>query len=208
MMPDLEASAPSRSPPAPRAAAEGTPQLPAAPGGAVVVMGVAGCGKSSLADSVGHALGWPVIEGDDFHSAQNKALMHAGIALTDADRLGWLDALADELRQHRAGVLLSCSALKRKYRDRLRRSGAGLRFVFLDIDEASAQARVKARAGEHFFHPDLVRSQFEALEPPTGEPGVLRLDASLSPSALCEAALVWLTQDRSTLPDQPKEDSL
>jgi gluconokinase len=155
-------------------------------------MGVAGCGKSSLAEAVCSRLGWTLIEGDDFHGPQNKAKMHAGIPLTDDDRLGWLDALGDELRRHAGGTVLSCSALKHKYRDTLRAATPGLRFVYLDIDPAQALERVKARAGDHFFPPDLVKSQFEALEPPTGEPGVLRVDASRPLSELCAAVVDWL----------------
>ena len=195
MMPEINAPAPE-----PVVA----PGLP--PPAAVVVMGVAGCGKSSLAEAVGAELGWPVIEGDDFHGAHNKALMQAGIALTDADRAGWLDALAVELSGHPGGVLLSCSALKRAYRERLRRARPGLRFLYLDLDEAAAQARVQARALGHFFPPTLVRSQFAALEPPTAEPGVLRLDALQSPAALREAALAWLAQVPRG-PSEPNEES-
>ncbi|MDE2369242.1 MAG: gluconokinase [Burkholderiales bacterium] len=164
-------------------------------------MGVSGCGKSSLADAVAAALGWRAIEGDDFHGPRNKALMHAGIALTDADRAGWLDALGAELAASReGGVVLSCSALKRSYRDRLRGAHAGLRFAFLEIAEAAALARVAARAAGHFFPAALVRNQFETLEPPTAEAGVLRLDALLPPSALLDATLAWLARpfDRQT----------
>ncbi|MBV8603956.1 MAG: gluconokinase [Pelomonas sp.] len=162
-------------------------------------MGVAGCGKSSLAQVLGAALGWPVIEGDDFHPPRNKALMQAGTPLTDADRAGWLDALGAELARHEGGVLLSCSALKRAYRERLRDAvrGRGLRFVFLELDEAAALARVQARGG-HFFNPGLVRSQFETLESPLGEPGVLRLDATDAPAALRETALQWLARPSTT----------
>ncbi|MDE2159415.1 MAG: AAA family ATPase, partial [Burkholderiales bacterium] len=146
--------------------------MPDSAPGALVVMGVSGCGKSSHAEAVAAALGWRAIEGDDFHGPRNRALMQAGIALTDTDRACWLDALAAELAAARGGVVLSCSALKRAYRERLRGARAGLRFVFLEIDEATALARVAARASGHFFPAALVRSQFETLEPPQAEPGV------------------------------------
>jgi gluconokinase len=171
-------------------------------------MGVAGCGKSSLAHALGAALPSPVIEGDDFHPPRNKALMREGIALTDADRAGWLAALGDEMHRHHDHAVLTCSALKQRYRDQLRAAVPGLRFVFLDLDEATALARVQARAGQHFFNPGLVRSQFETLEPPTSEPGVLRLDATLPVDDLCAAVLGWLAHDASFDPQPAKEGLL
>ncbi len=161
----------------------------------IVVMGVAGCGKSSLALGLALALGWPMIEGDDFHGPENKALMAAGTPLTDKNRAGWLDALAAQLAQHPAGVVLSCSALKQRYRDRLRGACTGLRFVYLRLTPDAALARVSGRGG-HFFPAGLVASQFEALEPPDAEPGVLSLDATLSPDALLMTALRWIQRER------------
>lgn len=153
-----------------------------------VVMGVSGCGKSSLAAALARRLGWPLIEGDDFHPPTNKAKMSAGQPLVDADRIGWLDRLGDELRRHPNGAVLSCSALKRHHRDRLRTASPGLRFAYLELDQPTAQARVSARSG-HFFSPTLVTSQFEALEPPIGEPGVVWLDATRSLAALVDAVM-------------------
>lgn len=150
----------------------------------VVVMGVAGCGKSSLGQALAHSLGLPLTEGDDHHSEESLARMRAGIALTDADRDGWLARLAALLSAHPHGLVLTCSALKRRYRERLRAASPGLRFVFLEIDAAHAAARVAARAGQHFFSPSLVSSQFEALESPRGEDGVLALDALCPPAEL------------------------
>jgi gluconokinase len=165
-----------------------------------VVMGVAGCGKSSLAEALSRHFSWPMIEGDAFHRAESRDRMQAGIALTDSDRAAWLAALGRELASHPRGAMLACSALKRSYRDMLRAAAPGLRFVFLDITPADAQQRVTARAGEHFFHPGLVQSQFETLEPPLGESDVLRLDATRSLFVLCESAAEWLTRD---IPFQP-----
>jgi gluconokinase len=158
---------------------------------AVVVMGVAGCGKSTVARAIAAALGATFIEGDDFHSAASRSKMRRGIALTDTDRASWLDALARQLLAHPAGVVLACSALRRAYRDRLRGAVPALRFVFLDIDQALAQERVAGRAGKHFFPPTLVASQFAALEPPRDEAGVLRLDAALPAALLAERAVRW-----------------
>ncbi|MCY4752800.1 gluconokinase [Pelomonas aquatica] len=160
----------------------------------LVVMGVAGCGKSTLAQALGAALRLPTIEGDDFHPPRNRELMRQGIALTDADRAGWLAALGAELARHASGAVLSCSALKRAYRDRLRDAAPGLRFAYLALDEATALARVQSRAGTHYFNPGLVRSQFETLEAPDGEPGVLNLDATQPVAALRNAALNWLAR--------------
>jgi len=171
------------------------PRGASAPPLRLVVMGVAGCGKSTLARALGVALRLPVIEGDDFHPPHNRELMRQGIALTDADRAGWLAALGNELARHAGGALLSCSALKRAYRDRLRHAAPGLRFAYLALDESSALARVQARAGSHFFNPGLVRSQFETLEVPDGEPGVLSLDALQPIEALRDATLDWLARD-------------
>jgi len=160
----------------------------------LIVMGVAGCGKSSLARAVAEAQGLPLIEGDDHHSAANRARMAQGIALTDADRQDWLATLGGLLQAHPQGVVLTCSALKRAYRDRLRAASPGLRFAFLDITPAAAAQRVAARAS-HFFSASLVDSQFATLESPVGEPGVLRLDAELPLDTLQRQVQQWLQQE-------------
>ncbi|MGY0194106.1 gluconokinase [Leptothrix sp. BB-4] len=164
----------------------------------LVVMGVAGCGKSSLGEAVAVAQGLPMIEGDRHHSAESVAKMSRGIALTDDDRAGWLDRLAELLRQHPDGAVLTCSALKRAYRDRLRAAAPGLRFAWLDIPRHEALARVAGRGAAHFFSADLVDSQFAALEPPLGEPGVLRLDASRSLDHLQADVSAWLATFQET----------
>ena len=162
----------------------------------VVVMGVAGCGKSSVASAFASAEGMPLIEGDAFHSATSVDKMSRGIALTDIDRSGWLDRLGAELQAHPQGVVLTCSALRRAYRERLRAASPGVRFAFLDIDREAALARVNARATEHFFSASLVDSQFATLEPPLGESGVLRLDATRPIAELqTQLSAWWRTQD-------------
>lgn len=158
----------------------------------LVIMGVAGCGKSSLGAAVAQATGLKLVEGDDFHSPANRAKMSQGVALTDADREGWLTTLSEQLRENPAGLVLTCSALKRAYRERLRQAAPGLRFVFLDINREQAQARVAARAPLHFFSSSLVDSQFATLEDPSGEAGVLRVDA-LRPLPQLQAEVTdWL----------------
>lgn len=158
----------------------------------LVIMGVAGCGKSSLGAAVATARGLPLVEGDDFHSAASRDKMTRGIALLDSDRDGWLSALGEQLHKHPAGLVLTCSALKKGYRDRLRQACPGLRFVFMEISRTDAQARVAARGGEHFFSPSLIDSQFDTLESPIGEPGVLRVDAMNKLTELQASVLAWL----------------
>jgi gluconokinase len=158
----------------------------------IVVMGVAGCGKSSLGQAIAAANGMRLIEGDDFHSAGNRQKMSSGTPLTDSDRADWLDSLAGELRAHPEGVVLTCSALKKAYRDHLRRAAPGLRFVFMQIDRPLALVRVAQRAGTHFFSSSLVDSQFDTLESPVGEPRVLVVEASLPIDALSRQVGAWL----------------
>ncbi|KQP20066.1 gluconokinase [Pseudorhodoferax sp. Leaf267] len=145
----------------------------------LVVMGVSGCGKSSLGAALAQALGSRLIEGDDYHPAANQDKMQRGIALTDDDRWPWLAHIGALVRDEAGGAVLTCSALKRSYRDRLRALEPALRFVFVDITEEEARARVGARQG-HFFPAQLVANQFAALEPPVGETGVVRVDALLT----------------------------
>lgn len=140
-------------------------------------MGVSGCGKSSLGAALAEALGLPLIEGDDFHPPANVGKMSAGVPLTDADRAGWLDTLGGQLAGHAEGAVLTCSALKRAYRDRLRAAVPDLRFVFMALTPEEAQRRVASRT-EHMFPTSLVANQFATLESPVGEAGVQAVDAT------------------------------
>ena len=158
----------------------------------LVIMGVSGCGKSTLGAAVARAESALLVEGDAHHSAGNLEKMRNGVALTDADRAGWLDALALELRSPAEPVVLTCSALRAVYRQRLRQAAPGLRFVFLDITRDAALARVLARASTHFFSASLVDSQMATLESPVGEPHVLRVDASATFSQLLDQVTTWL----------------
>ena len=107
-------------------------------------------------------------------------------------RDGWLATLCEQLRAHPQGVVMTCSALKRAYRERLRQAAPGLGFVFMDIAREEAQSRVAARAHAHIFPTTLVDSQFATLESPVGEPGVLRVDA-LAPLPQLQAEVeAWL----------------
>lgn len=161
------------------------------PGVQVVVMGVAGCGKSAVAQRIALQLTLPLIEGDDFHPASNIAKMQQGTALTDADRAQWLHTLGTELARHPQGVVLTCSALKTSYRNTLRTAAPRLRFVHLAITQAESLRRVGNRPG-HFYPPSLVASQFEALQDPAGEYGVLTLAADAPLDELAQQAVAWL----------------
>lgn len=157
----------------------------------VVVMGVAGCGKSLVGSQLAAAIGLPLVEGDDFHPAGNIEKMRHGTPLTDADRAEWLDALARALARHPGGAVLTCSALKRSYRDTLRAAVPRLRFLHLALTPHQALERVASRT-DHFYPPSLVASQFEALEDPSGEPDVHVGDATAHVDRIVADAVRWL----------------
>lgn len=161
----------------------------------VVVMGVAGCGKSAAGQQLAQRLRLPIIEGDDFHPPGNIEKMRQGLPLTDEDRAGWLAALGARLAEQAGGAVLTCSALRRAYRDTLRAAVPGLRFVHLALTPHQALERVASRT-DHFYPPSLVASQFEALEDPAGEPGVLAVDATLHLDEVTARAAAWLTASR------------
>jgi gluconokinase len=143
----------------------------------LVVMGVSGSGKSTVGARLAQRLGWDFAEGDDFHPAANVAKMAAGQPLTDADREPWLAAIAAwidaELEAGRRGVI-TCSALKRGYRDRLRR--ADVRFVYLRVARGELERRLTSRPG-HFMPARLLDSQLAVLEPPAADEAALTVDA-------------------------------
>ncbi|EJZ20118.1 gluconokinase (plasmid) [Rhizobium sp. Pop5] len=143
---------------------------------AIVVMGVSGCGKSSVGGRIAAQYRLPFLEGDQLHPARNVEKMAQGIPLSDEDRLPWLDRIGEEIRAAQdasQGLVISCSALKRNYRDRLRQAAGGrLAFVFLEGTRELLLSRMQARQG-HFMPASLLDSQLQTLEPPTGEPGVV-----------------------------------
>jgi gluconokinase len=158
-------------------------------------MGVSGCGKSSLALAVAQDLDGSMLEGDVFHPVASQEKMAKGIPLTDQDRAGWLLSLGEALASNcDKPVVLSCSALKKSYRDTLRSYKPNLRFVYLDISPATALARVSSRAVAegHFFPATLVDNQFATLEVPTGEVGVLTVDATATMPELVAQVRGWL----------------
>ncbi len=133
----------------------------------VIVMGVSGSGKSTIGEALASATGWVFIEGDDFHSAADKEKMAAGVALDDADRWPWLQAIRSwitETARHGQSAIISCSALKRSYRDLLRGDGKNVYFCHLEADADVLAKRISHRV-DHFMSRALLHSQFNTLEP-------------------------------------------
>lgn len=159
----------------------------------VVVMGVSGCGKSSLAALLAQALDVEFIEGDRHHPPHNVARMAAGVPLTDADRAGWLATLtgllADARRRNRA-VVLACSALKRSYRDVLCSAGP-LRFVLMSAPSEVLAHRLAARPG-HYMPGSLLPSQLATLEPPQPDEAAIVVDATRPLPELVDTVLAQL----------------
>jgi gluconokinase len=152
-------------------------------GFALVVMGVSGSGKTTVAERLAKQLGWPFMEGDRLHPPANVEKMRQGIPLTDADRGPWLDRIGEELKSWAAvgkSGVLTCSALKRAYRDRIRSARPDVRFIYIKGSEALIAARVAARHHE-YMPASLLRSQFDALEEPTPDEQVVTVDSGGNP---------------------------
>jgi carbohydrate kinase (thermoresistant glucokinase family) len=145
-----------------------------------VVMGVSGSGKTTIGRALADALGAEFLEGDQFHPEANIAKMSRGEPLTDDDRWPWLDRMADKLARARTAgrsVVLASSALKRAYRDRLRRGAPDLRLVYLKGEKALVAERLRARKN-HFMPPGLLDSQFAALEEPGPDESPVVIDVT------------------------------
>ncbi|MFF1905917.1 gluconokinase [Kitasatospora sp. NPDC058218] len=168
-------------------------------------MGVSASGKSTLGRLLARERDVPFAEGDDFHPAANIARMAAGHALTDEERGPWLSSLARWIRRTAgtgAGAVVSCSALKREYRDVLRAAGPGVWFLYLALDEEVAYARIARRSG-HFMPPGLLQSQYDTLEPlQADEPG-LTVDANTDPGAVLRRAREALARFEAPRPPEP-----
>jgi len=162
---------------------------------ALAVMGVSGSGKTTVAQLIADKLGAGMMEGDGLHPPENVAKMRAGIPLDDADRWPWLDAIGRMLQAAKAEgrpVVVTCSALKRSYRQRLLAARADLVFVYLKGPRALFEARVRARKHE-YMPASLLDSQLATLEEPGADEPVIAVDAALTPQAEADAALTQLS---------------
>lgn len=156
----------------------------------LIVMGVSGSGKTTVGRRIAERLGWHFFEGDDFHPDANVEKMSASEPLTDEDRREWLDeirALAARLLRQGRSAVIACSALKRTYRQTIRgEDGPAIQFIYLKGDYTLVQNRLEERTG-HFMPPDLLRSQFEALqEPSPHEEGILEVSIEQPPAAIAD----------------------
>jgi gluconokinase len=168
----------------------------------IVVMGVAGSGKSTVMRELADRLGWATAEGDDFHSPANVAKMRSGVPLTDADRGPWLEAIAAWIDLHeKAGesAIVTCSALKRGYRDLLRRGRGSVRFAQLEVPPGVLADRLESRRG-HYMPSSLLASQLETLEPlGVDEPGAI-VAADKPTAKIVDEIMAELGVDRPALP--------
>ena len=162
----------------------------------LVLMGVSGCGKTTAALNLHNALGWPVAEADDFHPEANIDKMSRGIALTDEDRRPWLESMRDWMSDRAAdGVrtIVTCSALKRSYRDLLSGAQGRVFFIHLLAQADELQERMAHREG-HFMPPSLLPSQLAALEPLCDDEDGVTVVSRVTPEETFEAILTALEQ--------------
>jgi gluconokinase len=166
---------------------------------ALIAMGVSGSGKSTLGTALAKAIECPFLEGDDFHAPEAIEKMRAGTPLTDDDRWPWLDRLGRAIGAHfgtHAIVVATCSALRRAYRDRLRKAiPAPVGFVLLDADSGELQRRLTHRM-HHYMPPVLLKSQLDTLERPEPDELAIALDSRRAVDLLCEEVIAWLRQLR------------
>ncbi len=153
----------------------------------LVIMGVSGCGKSTISLSLSRQTGWPVLEGDSFHPPENRQKMEAGVALNNEDRVPWIDAMAKVVNAMGDGpVLLACSALNEAVRLRLSRAvERPCQWIFLDVPQEKLKQRMADRFG-HFMPAALLQSQLQALQLP---PDRLTVDGMQTPDRICDAIL-------------------
>lgn len=158
----------------------------------ILLMGVAGAGKTTIGRSLAAELGWPLFDADDFHSAANRDKMQRGLPLDDEDRAPWLAAIRARMDACRAAnqpAVFTCSALKETYRQTLLAGAPGVRLVFLAADIGTVRERVRQRP-QHFMKAGMVESQFAALEVPAH---ALTLDARQPPEAIVAAILAAMS---------------
>lgn len=158
----------------------------------IIVMGVSGSGKSTVAEKLASALNLPFLEGDSLHPKANVDKMASGIPLQDEDRWPWLDKIGERLATAENGIIVSCSSLKKSYRDRLRNASRGpLLFVFLDGNFDVLYEHMGHRTG-HFMPVAMLESQLATLESPVGEPLVFRADVADPIEKIVAASLNWV----------------
>ena len=160
----------------------------------VIVMGVSGSGKTTVAQELARRQGWVFAEGDDFHPEANVAKMRQGIPLDDEDRWPWLRTIAAWIREHeRSGTstVVTCSALKRSYRDLLREGNASVRFAHVAPPEAVIAERI-GRRRDHYMPPSLLPSQLQALQPLADDEPGLTLDTRGEPAEVVTVIQEWL----------------
>lgn len=168
-----------------------SPMQAAAPATCLVVMGPSGTGKTTTAKLLSQRLGWAFAEGDEFHPPANIAKMSAGTPLDDDDRAPWLGLIRDWITEEAAmgrSTVITCSALKRRYRDTLRGASARVRFVQLDIAQATVAGRLAERRG-HYMPPSLLDSQFAAFEPLEADEDGVHVSVDKTPEAVAAEAL-------------------
>ena len=145
----------------------------------VFVIGVSGTGKSTIAAALAETKGAAFLDADDFHPPENVEAMRNGVALTDEMRLGWLETVGQTASNHKGDVCFACSALKKTYRDILRKNAPGSQFVLLDVARETLQTRMKQRKN-HYMPPSLLDSQLATFEFPTAsETDVIVVDGEL-----------------------------
>ena len=173
----------------------------------IVVMGVSGCGKTTVANGLAGALSLEMVDGDDLHLPQSVSKMRAGQALEDTDRWPWLERIGHYLAQApdgSVGRVVACSALKRAYRDAIRRLAPRVRFIFLDGKPELIRQRLAVRTG-HYMPPELLDSQFQTLErPDASEPDVSTLTGTAPAEQVLNAA-IELVRSRVASPGQALE---
>ena len=154
----------------------------------IILMGVTGCGKTTVGTLLAEQLGWEFFDADSFHPEANVAKMRNGVPLTEDDRLPWLQSLADLINTaHEEGrnIVLACSALKEKYRELLRHELKPVIFIYLKGGFELIKSRLEARTG-HFMDPNLLKSQFAALEEPASDNAIC-VDISPEPEHIAES---------------------
>jgi carbohydrate kinase (thermoresistant glucokinase family) len=166
----------------------------------VVVMGVSGCGKSTVGWMLARLLDVPFVDADGLHPPANVARMAAGTPLTDDDRWPWLRAVGAELARSERGAVVACSALRRAYRDTLRETAAGTVFVHLHGTRALLASRMTARL-DHFMPPSLLDTQLATLEPLQADEAGVVLDIAAPADSMAADAAAWVRGRRTAAAD-------